>query len=165
MGKVKAELTCNHPVYYERRLSFPAGSRYSKYDICEEGGKHNRSWCFKRILLPLRGLGVGWFVPDAPNYPRSFGSQGAYRAVVMVGKRYTAQSHIVDFLHHENPPTWAGVKPEILGIQGQRQTNYAKPNNGRSSLGVMVTDLWPVCHEFSSPSATEDPTRRAADGN
>ncbi|GFW28678.1 hypothetical protein TNCV_3713931 [Trichonephila clavipes] len=31
----------------------------------------------------------------------------------------------VDFLHHENPPTWAGVEPATLGVDGQRQTNYA----------------------------------------
>ncbi|GFV63581.1 hypothetical protein TNCV_2195551 [Trichonephila clavipes] len=23
------------------------------------------------------------------------------------------------FLHHENPPTWAGIEPAILGLQGQ----------------------------------------------
>ncbi|GFW71529.1 hypothetical protein TNCV_2309641 [Trichonephila clavipes] len=31
----------------------------------------------------------------------------------------------VDFLHHENPPTWAGVEPATLGAEGQRQTNLA----------------------------------------
>ncbi|GFU84985.1 hypothetical protein TNCV_245281 [Trichonephila clavipes] len=31
----------------------------------------------------------------------------------------------VDFLHHENPATWTGVETATLGIQGQRQTNYA----------------------------------------
>ncbi|GFT31980.1 hypothetical protein TNCV_3468361 [Trichonephila clavipes] len=31
----------------------------------------------------------------------------------------------VDFLHHENSPTWAGVEPATLGADGQRQTNYA----------------------------------------
>ncbi|GFW47896.1 hypothetical protein TNCV_2400831 [Trichonephila clavipes] len=31
----------------------------------------------------------------------------------------------VDFMHHENPPTWAGVQPETLGVEGQRQTNHA----------------------------------------
>ncbi|GFV20686.1 hypothetical protein TNCV_777311 [Trichonephila clavipes] len=30
----------------------------------------------------------------------------------------------VDFLHHENPPTWAGVEPATLGAEGQRQTNH-----------------------------------------
>ncbi|GFX83353.1 hypothetical protein TNCV_908711 [Trichonephila clavipes] len=28
---------------------------------------------------------------------------------------------------HDNPPTWYGVKPAILGIKCQRQTNY--PSN------------------------------------
>ncbi|GFV59179.1 uncharacterized protein TNCV_2339201 [Trichonephila clavipes] len=32
---------------------------------------------------------------------------------------------IVDFLHHENPPTWAGVEPVTLGAEVQRQTNHA----------------------------------------
>ncbi|GFW56264.1 netrin unc-6 [Trichonephila clavipes] len=31
----------------------------------------------------------------------------------------------VDFLHHENPPTWARVEPVTLGTGGQRQTNHA----------------------------------------
>ncbi|GFX91599.1 hypothetical protein TNCV_3681851 [Trichonephila clavipes] len=31
----------------------------------------------------------------------------------------------VDFLHHENPPTLAMVEPTNLGVQGERQTNYA----------------------------------------
>ncbi|GFV95168.1 hypothetical protein TNCV_1292861 [Trichonephila clavipes] len=31
----------------------------------------------------------------------------------------------VDILHHAYPPTWAGVKPTNLGVQGQRQSNYA----------------------------------------
>ncbi|GFU20851.1 hypothetical protein TNCV_5059721 [Trichonephila clavipes] len=30
----------------------------------------------------------------------------------------------VDFLHRENPSTWAGVEPATLGADGQRQTNY-----------------------------------------
>ncbi|GFW04374.1 uncharacterized protein TNCV_877461 [Trichonephila clavipes] len=30
----------------------------------------------------------------------------------------------VDFLYNENPPTRAGVKPAILGIESKRQTNY-----------------------------------------
>ncbi|GFU20251.1 hypothetical protein TNCV_4933321 [Trichonephila clavipes] len=32
---------------------------------------------------------------------------------------------IVDFLHHENPPIWAGVEPATLGAEGQRQANHA----------------------------------------
>ncbi|GFU54557.1 hypothetical protein TNCV_3025091 [Trichonephila clavipes] len=31
----------------------------------------------------------------------------------------------VDFLHHDNPSTWAGVEPATLGTEGQRQTNDA----------------------------------------
>ncbi|GFT98832.1 hypothetical protein TNCV_3792511 [Trichonephila clavipes] len=33
----------------------------------------------------------------------------------------------VDFLHQENPPTWAGVEPATLGTEGQRQTNQPTP--------------------------------------
>ncbi|GFU25712.1 hypothetical protein TNCV_270661 [Trichonephila clavipes] len=31
----------------------------------------------------------------------------------------------VDFLHHENPPTRAGVEPATFGAEDQRQTNHA----------------------------------------
>ncbi|GFV86043.1 hypothetical protein TNCV_670401 [Trichonephila clavipes] len=31
----------------------------------------------------------------------------------------------IDFLHHENPPTWTGVEPGTLSAEGQRQTNHA----------------------------------------
>ncbi|GFS90809.1 DUF4817 domain-containing protein [Trichonephila clavipes] len=31
----------------------------------------------------------------------------------------------IDFLHHENPTTWAGVEPATFGAEGQRQTNHA----------------------------------------
>ncbi|GFW60527.1 hypothetical protein TNCV_568751 [Trichonephila clavipes] len=31
----------------------------------------------------------------------------------------------VDFLHHENPPTWAEVEPATLGAEDQHQTNPA----------------------------------------
>ncbi|GFV76877.1 hypothetical protein TNCV_689481 [Trichonephila clavipes] len=31
----------------------------------------------------------------------------------------------VDFLLHENSPTWAGVEPGNVGVEGQRLTNYA----------------------------------------
>ncbi|GFT39877.1 hypothetical protein TNCV_3286541 [Trichonephila clavipes] len=31
----------------------------------------------------------------------------------------------VDFLYHENSPTWAGVEPTTIGVEGQRQTNHA----------------------------------------
>ncbi|GFV81343.1 hypothetical protein TNCV_4773691 [Trichonephila clavipes] len=41
----------------------------------------------------------------------------------------------VDFLHHENPPTWAGVEPATLGADGQRQTNYVT----QSALDELLT--------------------------
>ncbi|GFW24277.1 hypothetical protein TNCV_605271 [Trichonephila clavipes] len=40
----------------------------------------------------------------------------------------------VDFLYHENPPTWAGVEPTTLGADDQRQTNYAT----QSALAELV---------------------------
>ncbi|GFY31378.1 hypothetical protein TNCV_4989371 [Trichonephila clavipes] len=42
----------------------------------------------------------------------------------------------VDFAHHENPPTWAGVEPATLGTEGQRQTNYAPQLAKESSFKV-----------------------------
>ncbi|GFW39804.1 hypothetical protein TNCV_2419701 [Trichonephila clavipes] len=39
----------------------------------------------------------------------------------------------VDFLHHENPPTWAGVELATLGTEGQRQTNHdTQPASGKT---------------------------------
>ncbi|GFU88069.1 transposable element Tcb1 transposase [Trichonephila clavipes] len=32
---------------------------------------------------------------------------------------------VVDFLHHENSPSWTEVEPTILGAEGLRQTNHA----------------------------------------
>ncbi|GFV22426.1 hypothetical protein TNCV_4276961 [Trichonephila clavipes] len=31
----------------------------------------------------------------------------------------------VDFLHHENSPTWAGVEPANFSIQGQHLTKHS----------------------------------------
>ncbi|GFY29518.1 hypothetical protein TNCV_2626881 [Trichonephila clavipes] len=38
----------------------------------------------------------------------------------------------VDFLHQENPPTWAGVKYAPLDAEGQRKTNHARRASGRA---------------------------------
>ncbi|GFV51457.1 hypothetical protein TNCV_843961 [Trichonephila clavipes] len=41
---------------------------------------------------------------------------------------HAAQSYDMDavnFLHHENSPTWAGVEPATFGAEGRQQTNYA----------------------------------------
>ncbi|GFW99228.1 uncharacterized protein TNCV_3009961 [Trichonephila clavipes] len=47
----------------------------SEYDICEGGGKHNRSfWCFQTDCSSTQ-LGVGWFISDASNYNRSFSTR------------------------------------------------------------------------------------------
>ncbi|GFV27087.1 hypothetical protein TNCV_4853241 [Trichonephila clavipes] len=47
-------------------------------------------------------------------------------AVRDVGSYYTAD---VDLLHHENPPTWAGVEPTTLGTEGKRE-NQPRPSAG-----------------------------------
>ncbi|GFY12574.1 uncharacterized protein TNCV_2447651 [Trichonephila clavipes] len=41
----------------------------------------------------------------------------------------------VDFLHHENPPTLAGVEPAILGADGQRKSNCATQSELAESTG------------------------------
>ncbi|GFT41188.1 hypothetical protein TNCV_3403481 [Trichonephila clavipes] len=43
-----------------------------------------------------------------------------------------------DFLHHENPPTRAGVQPATLGTDGQRQTNYAT-QSALAELGIFCS--------------------------
>ncbi|GFV34487.1 hypothetical protein TNCV_467011 [Trichonephila clavipes] len=32
----------------------------------------------------------------------------------------------IDFLHHENPPTWAGVEPATLSAEGCQGLKYPK---------------------------------------
>ncbi|GFV20027.1 uncharacterized protein TNCV_1154281 [Trichonephila clavipes] len=71
----------------------------------------------------------------------------------------------VDFLHHENPPTWAGVEPTTLDADGQRQTNYAT----QSALAEFSYDnTTPLAHADAStdvlpsgdgPTNLEQPTR------
>ncbi|GFV72180.1 hypothetical protein TNCV_3278351 [Trichonephila clavipes] len=39
----------------------------------------------------------------------------------------------IDFLHHENPPTWGGVEPPTLCVQAQRLANGYKKRSGRAS--------------------------------
>ncbi|PRD27454.1 UNVERIFIED_CONTAM: hypothetical protein NCL1_35317 [Trichonephila clavipes] len=61
----------------------------------------------------------------------------------------------VDFLHHENPPTWAGVEPVTLGAEGQRLTNYATLRFfTRSLIPNMVIPL-----PFNHLAANYDETR------
>ncbi|GFU14680.1 hypothetical protein TNCV_746651 [Trichonephila clavipes] len=43
---------------------------------------------------------------------------------------------VVDSLHHENPPTWAGVEPATLGAEGQRQTNHATQRAPSADSGL-----------------------------
>ncbi|GFU78924.1 hypothetical protein TNCV_307651 [Trichonephila clavipes] len=48
----------------------------------------------------------------------------------------------VDFLHHENPPTWAGVEPATLGANGQRQINYATQSALAELENAMENAFW-----------------------
>ncbi|GFW30683.1 HTH_Tnp_Tc3_2 domain-containing protein [Trichonephila clavipes] len=57
----------------------------------------------------------------------------------------------VDFLHHENPPTWAKVESATLGADVQRQTNYTtqsalaefwKYPRNLESPRVVISRLW-----------------------
>ncbi|GFU89241.1 hypothetical protein TNCV_2896891 [Trichonephila clavipes] len=45
----------------------------------------------------------------------------------------------VDFLHHENPSTWAGVEPATLGTEGLRQTNHATQPSTIENLNTEIT--------------------------
>ncbi|GFU71523.1 transposable element Tcb1 transposase [Trichonephila clavipes] len=51
---------------------------------------------------------------------------------------------VVDFRHHENPPTCAGVEPEILGAENQPQTNYATQLRHQISLRPLFWS-WELC--------------------
>ncbi|GFS82975.1 hypothetical protein TNCV_1568471 [Trichonephila clavipes] len=54
----------------------------------------------------------------------------------------------VEFLHLENPPTWAGVEPANLGVQGQRQTNYAPFPQSAISEAYLKTFGLSYVHQF-----------------
>ncbi|GFT01800.1 hypothetical protein TNCV_4205991 [Trichonephila clavipes] len=43
----------------------------------------------------------------------------------IMGPWFSPYETAVDFLNHENPPTWAGVESTTLGAEGQRQSNHA----------------------------------------
>ncbi|GFV71511.1 transposable element Tc1 transposase [Trichonephila clavipes] len=55
----------------------------------------------------------------------------------------------VDFLHHENPSTCAGVEPATLGTEGQRQTNHAPADCLRN---IQIGNLWKL-EEWSGSSS------------
>ncbi|GFT59085.1 hypothetical protein TNCV_186621 [Trichonephila clavipes] len=48
----------------------------------------------------------------------------------------------VDFLHHENPPTWAEVEPATLGAEGQRQTTHVTQHNDNNDKRIWWQCLW-----------------------
>ncbi|GFY30640.1 hypothetical protein TNCV_3118021 [Trichonephila clavipes] len=53
----------------------------------------------------------------------------------------------VNFPHHENPPTWAGVEPATLGAEGQRQTNHVtQPAILRSR--IIPLRKWSKSHNY-----------------
>ncbi|GFT53233.1 hypothetical protein TNCV_4233301 [Trichonephila clavipes] len=48
----------------------------------------------------------------------------------------------VDFLHHENPPTWTGIELVTIGAEGQRQTNQAtQPARGGNIIPEKCDNL------------------------
>ncbi|GFV47108.1 hypothetical protein TNCV_198031 [Trichonephila clavipes] len=48
----------------------------------------------------------------------------------------------IDFLHGENPPTWAGmIEPATLGTESQRHADYA-PAGPRSSEPRLRREDW-----------------------
>ncbi|GFV97525.1 hypothetical protein TNCV_2040331 [Trichonephila clavipes] len=61
----------------------------------------------------------------------------------------------VDFLYHENPPTWAGIEPTTLGADGKRQIPYATQSALAKFFGTpvmqgAVTQPAPPQHYFGS---------------
>ncbi|GFY20403.1 uncharacterized protein TNCV_210351 [Trichonephila clavipes] len=52
----------------------------------------------------------------------------------------------VDFQHQENPPTWAGINPTILGTDGQRQTSFATQSALAESDGNAIETLLLTAH-------------------
>ncbi|GFV64596.1 hypothetical protein TNCV_4965771 [Trichonephila clavipes] len=44
-----------------------------------------------------------------------------------------------DFLHHENPPTWAGAGHTTLGVQGPRQTDCATQPSQEGKVAKVKT--------------------------
>ncbi|GFV64325.1 retrovirus-related Pol polyprotein from transposon opus [Trichonephila clavipes] len=64
---------------------------------------------------------------DAKLNLKLLAAKRAYQGIFYMPNNHTKWPLMtaVNFLHHENPPTWAGVEPATLGADGQRQTNYA----------------------------------------
>ncbi|GFX65114.1 hypothetical protein TNCV_452521 [Trichonephila clavipes] len=73
----------------------------------------------------------------------------------------------VDFLPHENAPSWAGVEPATLGAEVQRQTNHATQpadavipkclggppvNRDRRNAHPGLRSLYAVCSTLTSSS-------------
>ncbi|GFW99184.1 hypothetical protein TNCV_3009521 [Trichonephila clavipes] len=60
---------------------------------------------------------LGFNLPRAPKTKRHSRGFFTCRIIIRHGR--------CRFLHHENPPTWAGVEPATLGAEGHRQSNHA----------------------------------------
>ncbi|GFX58484.1 hypothetical protein TNCV_416641 [Trichonephila clavipes] len=69
-------------------------------------------------LFLMRHLTVRYQSPQPPQAKQALKRSFACHIIMR-------HSRSVDFLHHENPPTCAGVEPAILGVEGQQQTNHA----------------------------------------
>ncbi|GFT31700.1 hypothetical protein TNCV_231201 [Trichonephila clavipes] len=81
---------------------------------------------------------------------------------ILFCRKHLSQTHSrdllhtsVDFLHHENPPTWVGVKPATLGTEGQRQTNHAtQPARWyrRVQVRIVIAQVPPSREETGRPN-------------
>ncbi|GFX46460.1 hypothetical protein TNCV_4548991 [Trichonephila clavipes] len=75
------------------------------------------------------------------TFLKNFGSQAkrVLQGIFYMPNNHTTWSFMtaVDFLNHENPPTWDGVEPSTLGAVGQRQTNYAT-QSALAELGRVI---------------------------
>ncbi|GFU49547.1 hypothetical protein TNCV_1590861 [Trichonephila clavipes] len=75
------------------------------------------------------------------NWTRILAAKPVHQEIIYMPNKHTTWPFMtaVDFLHHENPPTWAGVEPTTLSADGQRQTNYAT----QSALAELdYTGMW-----------------------
>ncbi|GFV68516.1 hypothetical protein TNCV_3129721 [Trichonephila clavipes] len=63
---------------------------------------------------------------DANSNLRILAAKRVHQGIFCMPNNHTTWPFMtaIDFLHHQNPPTWTGVEPATLGADDQRQTNY-----------------------------------------
>ncbi|GFX27854.1 hypothetical protein TNCV_3082771 [Trichonephila clavipes] len=64
---------------------------------------------------------------DAKLNLRILAAKPAHQGIFYMPNNHTTWPFMtaVNFLYHENPPTWAGGEPATSGADDQQQTNYA----------------------------------------